>query len=587
MKLQAPGKASKWFVYQKIVIVFILLLLPLISMNIWLNYKGMSVTKESLLNSATAGASFYSKQLDKEMYFIRNLQLQLLNDKDLQKLSFRGSMLEDYGEVELIDQVRDRLATLMVSSEYIVNAGVYVKDIGKTISTTTGVTNTPNKEMELISSMMTVMPKPSFYRSGDRIFLIETENNGGIWSYIEISRSKLLGALSEIAKLYPESEVLLGSKEGGTILTTAPRADESSEILSHILDNPSPEQSVPGTGELNGVDYFIIENEVSALDLSLVMYVNQNEITRPLSQFITWFYTLFILAVIVMVLYSFSVNLMIHRPLSKLVKAFHMIETDNLNIMIESRSKDEFHYVFNGFNRMAHKLKHSIEENYEQKIALQHSQLKQLQSQINPHFLYNSFFNIYMMCKVGDSDSAAELSQKLGSYYQYITRSGSDEVPFYKEYKHALDYCDIQGIRFSNRIAYEHKEISDIPPSITVPRLIIQPIVENAFEHAFEDGMEEGKLYISSDYREGKLRVTVEDNGKLLTNEMLQCLQDKLAMDSKHIEKTGLINVNNRLQLKYGPGSGLFISRSAYGGLKVDLIIIIDGIEEASSCIDC
>ena len=97
------------------------------------------------------------------------------------------------------------------------------------------------------------------------------------------------------------------------------------------------------------------------------MYVNQNEITRPLSQFITWFYTLFILAVTVMVLYSFSVNLMIHRPLSKLVKAFHMIETDNLNIMIDSRSKDEFHYVFNGFNRMAHKLKHSIEENYEQK----------------------------------------------------------------------------------------------------------------------------------------------------------------------------------------------------------------------------
>lgn len=582
MKLQAAGKASKWFVYQKIVIVFIVLLLPLISMNIWLNYKGMSVTKESILNSAAAGASFYSKQLDKEMYFIRNLQLQLLNDKDLQKLSFRGSMLEDYEEVELIDQVRDRLATLMVSSEYVVSAGVYVKDVEKTISTTTGVTNTPNKEMELISSMMSVMPKPSFYRSGDRIFLIETENNGAVWSYIEISRPKLLGALSEIAKLYPESEVLLGSREGKTILTTAPAADESTEILNHILDKPDPDQSAPETGELGGVDYFIIQNEVGSLDLSLVMYVNQNEITRPISQFITWFYTLFILAVIVMVLYSFSVNLMIHRPLSKLVKAFHMIETDNLNILIESRTKDEFHYVFNGFNRMALKLKQSIEENYEQKIALQHSQLKQLQSQINPHFLYNSFFNVYMMCKVGDSDSAAELSQKLGSYYQYITRSGSDEVPFYTEYRHALDYCDIQGIRFSNRISYEHREITDIPQGITVPRLIVQPIVENAFEHAFEDGMEEGMLYISADYREGRLRITVEDNGNLLTNEMLQRLRGKLAMDSKHVEQTGLVNVNNRLQLKYGPGSGLSVSRSVHGGLKVDLIIMIHESEEAS-----
>ena len=182
------------------------------------------------------------------MYFIRNLQLQLLNDKDLQKLSFRGSMLEDYEEVELIDQVRDRLATLMVSSEYVVSAGVYVKDVEKTISTTTGVTNTPNKEMELISSMMAVMPKPSFYRSGDRIFLIETENNGAVWSYIEISRPKLLGALSEIAKLYPESEVLLGSREGKTILTTAPAADESTEILKHIVDKPDPDQSAPETG---------------------------------------------------------------------------------------------------------------------------------------------------------------------------------------------------------------------------------------------------------------------------------------------------------------------------------------------------
>ncbi|WP_235439709.1 sensor histidine kinase [Paenibacillus sp. DMB20] len=331
---------------------------------------------------------------------------------------------------------------------------------------------------------------------------------------------------------------------------------------------------------MKGISYYIIQNEVGSLNLSLIMYVNQNEITRPLSQFTTWFYALFFIALIVMILYSFSVNLMIHRPLSKLVKAFHMLETDNLNIMIESKSKDEFHYVFNSFNNMALKLKNSIEENYEQKIALQHSQLKQLQSQINPHFLYNSFFNIYMMCKVGDADGAAELSQKLASYYQYITRSGADQVPFYKEYRHALDYCDIQCIRFSNRIAYEYGEIADIPPAITVPRLIIQPIVENIFEHAFEDDAREGMIYIHAEYRDGGLRVTVEDNGNLATDAKIEHLREKLATPSKHIEKTGLINVNNRLQLKYGPGSGLFASRSSYGGLRIDLIVFT-GKEEA------
>jgi len=586
MKLQAAGKASKWYVYQKIVIVFILFLLPLISMNIWLNYKGMSVTKNAILNSSQAGASFYSKQLDKEMYFIRNLQLQLINDKDLQKLSFRGSLLEDYEEVQLIEQVRDRLSTLMASSEYVVNSGVYVESIRKTISMNSGVTGTPNDEMELITSLIKVTPKPSFYRSGNRIFLIESANNGSIVTYIEISRPMLLQSLNEIAKLYPESEVLLGSKEFGTMLTTAQNTEESEEILK-LTGEEYVDQEPPLFKKMQGVNYFIARSAVGSLHLSMIMYVNQNELTRPLSQFITWFYTLFIIAIIVMILYSFSVNVMIHRPLSKLVKAFHMIETDNLNITIESKTKDEFHYVFNSFNNMARRLKNSIEENYEQKIALQHSQLKQLQSQINPHFLYNSFFNIYMMCKVGDSEQAAELSQRLGSYYQYITRSGADEVPFYKEYRHALDYCDIQCIRFSNRVSFEYEEETEIPPSITVPRLIIQPIVENVFEHAFEDGMMEGKVFIGTAYREGALRVTVEDNGNLATDEMIAELRGKLAKDSKTVENTGLINVNNRLKLKYGPDSGLSVARSRHGGLKIDLIIVLEIMKEAAACTDC
>ncbi|MDQ0877877.1 two-component system sensor histidine kinase YesM [Paenibacillus sp. V4I3] len=574
MKLQVARKTSKWFVYQKMIIVFILFFLPLISMNIWLNYKGMSLTRQTILNSAVAGADFYSKQLDNELYLIRKLQLQLLNDDNLQKLSFRGRTLEDYEKVELINRVIDRLATLTESSEYVVNAGVYVEAIGKTISTTNDVTVTPNPEMELIKSLIPITPKPSFYQIGERIFFIEVENYGGIWSYIEISIPKLLNALREITNLYPESNVFLGNQESGVVLTTAKEVKDSVEILN-LTSEPSVKDSNGSViRKLNGISYFIIRDEVSSMHLSLMMYVNQNEITRPLVHFSSWFYSLFFMAVIVMVLYSFSVHLMIHRPISKLVKAFHMIEADSLNIIIESKSNDEFHYVFNGFNNMAHKLKKSIEEIYEQKIALQHSQFKQLQSQINPHFLYNCFFNIHVMCQVGDTDGAATLSQKLGSYYQYITRSGSDEVPFYKEYRHALDYCEIQCIRFSNRIAYEYQEISNIPQFIPVPWLIIQPIVENVFEHAFEDGTEEGIVYISTDYHEGRLQVTVEDNGNMLTDEHVEQLRKKLAMDSKHIEKTGLINVNNRLQLKYASGSGLIVSRSPYGGLKVDLVII-------------
>lgn len=575
MKLQAAGKA-KWFVYQKIVIVFIVFLVPLISMNIWVNYKGMSFSKNTMLDSAEAGASFYAKQLDKEMYFIRNQQLGFINGEDLQKLSFRGGSLGKYDEVRLIEQVKDRLSFLMNSSEYVLNAGVYIASEGKTISISNGVTNTPNDEYELISKLIGVAIKPSFYLDGDRIFFIETANNDGIWSYIEISKVKLLEELHTITTLYQESEVLLGNEGLGSVFATT--QDAQAIIVQQQLVKLPYEQddNMSKMEKVNGIRYFVIHNFVSSLNLSLIMYVNQNEITRSLSQFYTLYYLLFSITIIILLLYSFSVNVMIHRPLSNLGKAFRMIETDNLNLVIESKTKDEFHYLFQSFNRMAHRLKVSIKENYEQKIALQHSELKQLQSQINPHFLYNSFFNIYMMCKVGDSDSAAELSQKLGSYYQYITRSGSDEVLLNKEFQHALDYCEIQCIRFSNRISYEYTEISDQLHTVYVPRLIIQPIVENVFDHAFEDGTMNGVVYIGASYQDDIVRITVEDNGSLLTDDKIEQLQEQLAVKTKQIEKTGLINVSNRLKLIYGADSGLFVSRSQYGGLKVELIIHLE-----------
>lgn len=486
--------------------------------------------------------------------------------------------MENFEEVELIDQVRDRLTTLVESSEYVVNAGVYVEAIHKTISTMNGVTNTPNKEIELIQSLSAITPKPSFYQSADRIFFVENENGSGILSYIEISRPHLLEAINEIANLYQESEVLLGNPRLGIFLTTEESGD-STEMLN-LTDDPRIQvKNTTQIRKMKGVSYFVIRNEVNSLQLSLITYINQNEITRSLSQFSAWFYMLFLMAVLAVLLYSFSVNLMIHRPLTKLVKAFHMIEADNLNIMIESKTKDEFHYVFKSFNHMAHRLKKSIEENYEQKIALQHSDFKQLQAQINPHFLYNCFFNIHIMCKAGDADGAATLSQKLGSYYQYVTRSGSNEVLFAQEYRHALDYCEIQCIRFSNRISYEYQDTSDIPKWISVPRLIIQPLVENVFQYAFEDGTTEGMVYIRADYREGRLQVTVEDNGNLMTDEDIQQMRKKLAADSQQMEKTGLMNVHNRLQLSYGPDSGLILSRSSYGGLKVELMIILENEE--------
>ncbi|MCM3342154.1 histidine kinase [Paenibacillus sp. MER TA 81-3] len=146
-------------------------------------------------------------------------------------------------------------------------------------------------------------------------------------------------------------------------------------------------------------------------------------------------------------------------------------------------------------------------------MSLQLSELKQLQSQINPHFLYNSFYNLYRMSKAGDSNTVAVLAQKLGSYYQYVTRDGASEVSLMQEYRHAMVYADIQSIRFSNRI----QVVTEQPPPelehVFIPRLVLQPVLENAFEHALEQQLAGGTLFISFDIGAEALYVVVEDNG--------------------------------------------------------------------------
>ncbi|MFC5404707.1 sensor histidine kinase [Cohnella soli] len=514
--------------------------------------------------------SFYAKQLDNQIEFIRNLQLQFMNDSDLQKLSFLGQQLEGYEEMQLVNRVKDRLATMRNSSNYITNVGVYIKSFGRTISTLSGITKAPNPEFEIINKLNFGNSKFPSYFEGGRVFFIESANNQNILTYVEISTNKLKETLNALVQNYSDSGAFLADSQlRNKISLPSQNGDQKAVLASLFAHLPN----TPDELKVDNQTYNIAFSPISMLGLTLYTYINQDEITEPLKQINRWSVILSLVSVAIIIVFSLSVNWMIHKPLKELIHAFRTVESDNLNISFRPKKGNEFGYLFRSFERLIEKLKISIQENYEQKLALQHSELKQLQSQINPHFLYNSFFNIYMICQSGDIESASLLAQKLGSYYEFVTRSGRDEVPLNNEYRHALNYCDIQSIRFSNRIHIEMGEVPDSCRSLMVPRFVIQPVVENTFEHAFKNRMQQGKVTVTITYEDQVLHVAVEDNGSALAEEDLHSLNKKLANDSQQEEKTGLINVSRRIRLKYGMSSGVFVSRSPLGGLKADIVI--------------
>lgn len=252
----------------------------------------------------------------------------------------------------------------------------------------------------------------------------------------------------------------------------------------------------------------------------------------------------------------------------KLVHSFRRVQQNRLEPIVIDRGADEFGYLYQAFNNTIRSLKTLIEENYEQQIRNQRSELKRLQSQINPHFLYNCFF---VLCRLIKSENQKEKAYQfclyIGQYFQFITRDDEDDIPLGLEVNHSRTYVDMQTICYGDRIQVKFE--GDVP-DLFVPRLILQPIIENAYKHALGNMIQQGELWVHCERVGDVFSIYVEDNGRSISDAEIEQLQKRLRQSTTRMEETtGIINVHRRIQLRYGEEYGITVSRSALGGLQV------------------
>lgn len=219
---------------------------------------------------------------------------------------------------------------------------------------------------------------------------------------------------------------------------------------------------------------------------------------------------------------------------------------------------------------MAETMQQYIETNLQQKILVSQSNLKQLQSQISPHFMYNSYYVLYRMIRRGDQENSLHLAEYLGSFYHYITRNADDEKHLSEEIEHAENYARIQKYRFRDNLHVEIAKPDECIADVYVPRLILQPILENAFKYAYESGNGDPmRLELGYEIRSDRdFDIIIENSGEI-SDETLQSLNEKLQSTDMQMETTAIINTNRRLKLYFGDKSGLLVGRSELGGLKV------------------
>lgn len=242
----------------------------------------------------------------------------------------------------------------------------------------------------------------------------------------------------------------------------------------------------------------------------------------------------------------------ITRPVSRLDKAIAKVKDGDLSIQVKVKTNDELGRLTESFNQMVKDLKRYLEDRVQRQKDLNETTLRLYQTQLNPHFLYNTLDTIKWSAKIHQIPEIAVLAENLA----VILRKSISSKPFI-QLREELDtiesYIKIQKIRFAGRFLYE-TEVPDMLEDCVIPKMILQPLVENAIIHGL-DGCANGYICIYAAQKDGILRISVTDDGCGMGQEMLDWMNSP--NPAKRDGHLGLYNVIQILKLYYGEEYGI------------------------------
>jgi two-component system sensor histidine kinase YesM len=295
----------------------------------------------------------------------------------------------------------------------------------------------------------------------------------------------------------------------------------------------------------------------------------------------------------IVVIATLIISIRFTKPLLRLIGYVNKIETGNLNVSIDIETNDEIGLLARRFRSMMGKINHLIMTEYRLEIASKTNELKALQAQVNPHFLYNALQSIGTVSLQNGDTKAYSLITSLGKLMRYQMNNMDDTVELRSELDYAAAYLELQKQRFDTTLEIELR-IDEASRDIHVPKMILQPLLENFFKHGFQHSFEEpSRLLVSSSLLDEprRLVLTVSDNGDGMDEDRLRELQHELSMAGLQAAShrkgeegdsgIGLRNIMARLRLQSHPESTMTLSHAQPHGLSITIQIPLEGGHEA------
>lgn len=281
-----------------------------------------------------------------------------------------------------------------------------------------------------------------------------------------------------------------------------------------------------------------------------------------------------VIAILLIALISYLFSYNIAKPYTKLMEKMKRVEEGDLADRMELIGNEEIDVMARVYNNMLDSLNKLIVEVYESSLAEKNAKISALQSQINPHFLYNTLNVMKSISRVKGVEEVAEISESLADLFKYSMKDLDKKVPLSDELDHIDNYLRIQQHRFKDRFISEQR-ISDDVRQASIPKLLLQPLVENAVTHGLADKRKGGVVQLNAYSHNEQLIIEIYDNGVGMTEQTLEKVNKKL--DSRIIdsegEGLGLHNVAQRIRLMYGHQYKIMMESRINIGTKVRIVL--------------
>ncbi|AIQ36044.1 histidine kinase [Paenibacillus sp. FSL R5-0345] len=410
---------------------------------------------------------------------------------------------------------------------------------------------------------------------GRQIYDLNEHKPIGIVLY-ETNPKPVLDALDNV-KLGEHSQVYLMSQDGRFVSSAEDQEPDLTQLPS--LQNS---QNVVVEQTANRL---LVASKLSFSGWWVLSITPNRDLNVELVEMKRYLFIVFSILILVSTLIASIVSRTISLPLKKVIREMKQVEIGNFRGMVNVSSYQEINILVASFNRMVRRIEELIERVKLSSVSEKNAELHALQSQVNPHFLYNTLDMIYWMLDEEGNEQLGELVLSLSSMFRYSSHWEVDvEVTLREELEQIGHYLNIISIRLEGRLRIEIN-IDERWLEVRLPKMTVQPVIENAVKHGLESLDRQGILKVSILEETGVLNIVVQDNGKGMDAEKLNALVESLDRPStKENGKMGigLQNLHQRLQHMFGESYGLVIRSLPGEGTEVAIVLPISQEGERS-----